>query len=93
MSMMSIETIIQEMIDICQKQGVEHLILFGSFATNTALERSDIDFAVKGCKDILKLEDAVEKIETLRKIDVVVYDNVRNQYLKEDIERYGKQIY
>lgn len=52
MSMMSIETIIQEMTDICQKQGVEHLILFGSFATNTALERSDIDFAVKGCKDI-----------------------------------------
>ena len=44
-----------------------------SFATNTALERSDIDFAVKGCKDILKLEDAVEKIETLRKIDVVDY--------------------
>ena len=40
MSMMSIETIIQEMIDICQKQGVEHLILFGSFATNTALEKS-----------------------------------------------------
>ncbi len=70
MSMMSIETIIQEMTDICQKQGVEHLILFGSFATNTALERSDIDFAVKGCKDILKLEDAVEKIETLCKIDV-----------------------
>ena len=62
--MMSIETIIQEMTDICQKQGVEHLILFGSFATNTALERSDIDFAVKGCKDILKLEDAVEKIES-----------------------------
>lgn len=47
----------------------------------------------KGCKDILKLEDAVEKIETLRKIDVVDYDTVRNQYLKEDIERYGKQIY
>lgn len=86
-SMMSIETIIQEMTDICQKQGVEHLILFGSFATNTSLERSDIDFAVKGCKDILKLEDAVEKIETLRKIDVVDYDTVRNQYLKEDIER------
>ena len=35
----------------------------------------------------------MEKIETLRKIDVVDYDNVRNQYLKEDIERYGKQIY
>ena len=36
---------------------------------------------------------SVEKIETLRKIDVVDYDTVRNQYLKEDIERYGKQIY
>ena len=93
MSMMSIETIIQKMADICRKQGVEHLILFGSFATNTASERSDIDFAVKGCKDILKLEDAVETIETLRRIDVIDYDAVRNRYLKEDIDQYGKQIY
>ena len=93
MAMMSIETIIEKMKDICHNQGVKHLILFGSFATNTASERSDVDFAVKGCKDILKLEDAVETIETLRKIDVVDYDAVRNQYLKEDIDQYGKQIY
>ena len=93
MAMMSIETIIEKMTDICRKQGVEHLILFGSFATNTASERSDVDFAVKGCKDIFKLEDLVETIETLRKIDVIDYDAVRNQYLKEDIDQYGKQIY
>ena len=93
MNVMPISEIIEKVTMICKKNNVKRLDLFGSFATGTATPTSDIDFAVKGCKDILKLEDAVEKIETLRKIDVVDYDTVRNQYLKEDIERYGKQIY
>lgn len=93
MAMMSIETIIEKMTAICRKQGVEHLILFGSFATNTAAERSDVDFAVKGCKNLFQLEDEVESIETLRKIDIVDYDAICSPYLKEDIDQYGKQIY
>ena len=93
MSMMSIETIIQEMIDICQKQGVEHLILFGSFATNTALERSDIDFIVYGVKDIETLREEIDEIMTLKKIDIFDYDEVCNQYLREDMDEYGRKIY
>ena len=30
---------------------------------------------------------------TLRKIDVIDYDACRNSFLKEDIEKYGRQVY
>jgi hypothetical protein len=39
------------------------------------------------------LEEAVEKIDTLRKIDFFYYDEIENKYLLEDIKKYGKQIY
>lgn len=76
-----------------EKNGVRRLDLFGSFATGTALPTSDIDFVVYGCGDILKLEKDLEEIDTLRKIDIFDYDSIRNEYLLEDIQKYGKQIY
>lgn len=88
---------IQEIIDrvsyICKRNGVKRLDLFGSFATGTATPTSDIDFVVYGCPDMLKLEADMESVETLRKIDVFDYDSIKNQYLLEDIQKYGKQIY
>ena len=53
----------------------------------------DIDFVVDGCKDLLKLERDLESIDTLRKIDIFDYDSIKNPFLLEDIEKYGKQIY
>lgn len=72
---------------------MERLDLFGSFATETATPTSDIDFVVYGCQDILKLEEDLEEIDTLRKIDIFDYDSIKNKYLLEDIQKYGKQIY
>lgn len=93
MKVMPIEKIIEQVTKICKKNDVEHLKLFGSYATGTATERSDIDFVVYGCKDLLKLEEELMQIETLRKIDVFDFDTIRNEFLLEDIEKYGKQIY
>lgn len=76
-----------------QKNGVKRLDLFGSFATGTATPTSDIDFVVYGCQDILKLEEDLEEIDTLRKIDIFDYDSIKNKFLLEDIQKYGKQIY
>ena len=78
---------------ICQDHGVERLDLFGSFATGTALPTSDIDFVVYGCKDVEKPERELEEIDTLRKIDIFDYDSIHNEFLLEDIKKYGKQIY
>lgn len=93
MNVMPTDELIRRVTDICRKNGVNHLKLFGSFATGTATPRSDIDFVVYGCDDILKLKDDIDEIPTLRTVDIFDYDNIHNKYLLEDIEKYGKQIY
>lgn len=92
-NVMSVEEIILRVEKICRENGVEHLSLFGSHATGNALARSDVDFIVYGCRDMDKLTEEVDNIETLRKIDLFFYEEIRNPYLKEDIKLYGKPIY
>ena len=53
----------------------------------------DIDFVVYGCGNIQRLEEEVLEIDTLRKIDLFHYEEIKNEFLLEDIRRYGKQIY
>lgn len=90
---MPVEQLISLVAEICRKNGVKHLSLFGSFATGTAAPRSDVDFIVYGCEDKETLLYEIDQIETLRKVDLFFYDEISNEFLLEDIERYGKQIY
>lgn len=90
---MQIEEILQEIIRICKNNSVTKVILFGSRAKGTALERSDIDIVVCGTKDIEKLREELEDIPTLYTIDVVDMDECRNELLLEDIKQYGRKIY
>ena len=41
----------------------------------------------------MQLEDDLLQIKTLRKIDIFDFDSIKNEYLLEDIKKYGKQIY
>ncbi|EOS70502.1 hypothetical protein C818_01528 [Lachnospiraceae bacterium MD308] len=93
MNVMPVSEVIDKVAAICKANGVKRLELFGSFATGTAAPTSDIDFVVYGCEDILRLEEALLEIETLRKIDIFDYDSIHNEFLLEDIKKYGKQIY
>ena len=93
MNTMPISELIEQVTEICKKNGVKRLVLFGSFATGTSTPTSDIDFVVYGCNNLIKLETDLEQIETLRKIDIFDYDSIHNEFLREDIHKYGKQIY
>ena len=93
MSNMSLNDIITQIEKICKHFEVEHLYLFGSYATGTATSTSDIDIIIKGGKDILSLKECIASIKTLKKIDIFEYEKCNNQFLKEDMELYGKQIY
>ena len=93
MNTMPISELIEQVTEICKKNGVKRLGLFGSFATGTSTPTSDIDFVVYGCNNLIKLETDLEQIETLRKIDIFDYDSIHNEFLREDIHKYGKQIY
>ncbi len=93
MNTMPIPELIEKVSAICKRNDIKHLKLFGSFATGTATPSSDIDFVVYGCPDIMKPEEDLTEIDTLRKIDILEYDSIHNPFLLEDIEKYGKRIY
>ena len=93
MNVMPVSELIDRVVEICKRNKVKRLDLFGSFATGTAMPTSDIDFVVYGCRDILQLEKDLEEIDTLRKIDIFDFDSIHNAFLLEDIKKYGKQIY
>lgn len=90
---MSINEVIDEIVEKCKKYEVEKVVLYGSWAKGTALERSDIDIAVYGVEKFCDLQDEIENIPTLYKIDMVCVDECQNKLLLEDIETYGRKIY
>lgn len=90
---MKVEEIIRQVAELCKEHGVEHLSLFGSYAKGTNTKYSDLDFIVYGDVDMELLREAADELMTLKKIDFFEYDLCRNQYLKEDMDRYAKKIY
>lgn len=90
---MQVEEIIEKIVEICQKYSADQVILFGSRAKGTALDRSDIDIAVSGVEDFGTMQEEAEMLPTLFKIDIVNLDICRNKELLEDIKKYGKKIY
>ena len=90
---MSTDDIILSVINICKENKVEHLSLFGSYAKGTETKYSDIDFVAYGVTDYLKLKEEIDDIPTLKKIDIFDYDATVNEYLIEDMDKYGKELY
>ena len=89
---MSIDEILEQVIHICKYHKTKEVILFGSWAKGTANERSDIDIAVRGIKDIEKLREDIEEIPTLRSFDIVDVEHCKNELLLKEIEQYGRKI-
>ena len=92
---MKVDEVIRETAKICRSFHAKEVILYGSRAKGTARERSDIDIAVSGVvsHDIYELQEELENIPTLYKIDLVDLDTCKNQLLLEDIKEYGREIY
>lgn len=86
--------VIKEVIEICKRRGVKHLYLYGSYANGTAKRTSDFDFAIQGFKGNLgDLTEELDNIRTLKEIDLVDYDSITNELLRENIDKYGRKIY
>lgn len=71
---------------------MQEVILYGSRAKGTAMERSDIDIAVSGVDNFELLVEKVEELPTLFSVNLVNMDTCRNQLLLEDIRQYGREI-
>lgn len=82
---------------ITQKVEVEKIIIFGSSVRKDGSRKSDIDIALVGVKDLDKIPslhlELNEELPTLREIDLVIFDNLENQKLKQRILNEGIVIY
>jgi len=87
--------VINQIVEVCSSYSeVQEIILYGSRAKGTALERSDIDVAIVGNHiDIEELRDQVDSIDTLLKIDLVDIKNSKNELLKNEVNKYGIILY
>ena len=85
---MTLAKVLEEVKKLCVKYQAQEVVLFGSRAKGTALERSDIDIAVSGVKAFDALEEEIEEIPTL----YLNMDTCRNELILEDIRKYGRKI-
>ena len=90
---MTINSILEEIINLAKKYSDSTVILFGSHAKGTATERSDMDIAVSGIPDAENLREEFDNLPTLYTIDLVNLDECGNQLLLEGIRKYGREIY
>lgn len=76
---------------------IEKVALIGSRAKGNYQKGSDIDLVIWGSKlnfsDYLKLISDLEELDIPYKVDVIKYDLIGNDNIKEHIQRVGKQLY
>ena len=87
------DRILRELSSFAQKYSITKIILFGSRARGTNIERSDIDIAVYGGNFEQFYWDVKEKTHSLLMFDIVQADAVISDELKQEIERDGVIIY
>ena len=76
---MRAEEVMQEVAKLCRSFHAKEVILYGSRAKGTAMERSDIDIAVSGVDNFESLVEKVEELPTLFSVDLVNMDTCRNR--------------
>ena len=89
---LKVEEVIEKIAKLCRDFGANKVLLFGSRAKGIALERSDIDIAVSGVKEVDLLIQKIDELPTLYSVDIVNMDNCTNELLLEDIRQYGREI-
>jgi len=91
------ETEIIRIVDVLREnQKVGDIILFGSRAKGNYKKGSDIDIAVHSdnltVSELLQLKSQLDELLLPYKIDVVVYENIQNQALRDHINRVGISV-
>ena len=75
--------------------GVEQVILYGSRAKGNYKEGSDIDLTVKGnltFDDLVKMSVTLDDLNLPWKMDLSLYNQIKNDDLLEHIDRVGVVI-
>ena len=77
---------------------VENAVIFGSRAIGNYKKGSDVDISITGSqitqKTLCQLDDLLNEEYPLPYFfDLIYYDDIHNQNLKQHIDKYGKEIY
>lgn len=78
--------------EICKKNEVKKVVLFGSRAKGLSRPNSDFDIAVWGSSDVENIREELDNLPTLYSADVVDMDTCSNPHLIREVEEYGIQI-
>ena len=88
----------KKLAEICRKNNIVFMAVFGSFARGEQNRRSDIDIAIefdrnseKSLLDLVRIENELRKIFR-RKIDLVVLKSL-SPYIIEDVKKEMWVIY
>jgi uncharacterized protein len=74
----------------------QRIVLFGSRAKGTQRDGSDIDLCLHGDVDasvLPSLQLTYDELYLPWKLDVVIYDTIKELALKEHIDRVGRVVY
>ena len=77
-------------------ESIEMVKIFGSRAKGNYKPASDIDFAIFGeidSKGLRHIACELDELSTPYKFDILNYNEIENQALKESIDNYGKIFY
>jgi len=76
--------------------SIEKAVVFGSRAKGTHTRYSDVDIALYGEVGLLEVEETrceLEELPLVYKFDVVAYNLIENEALREHIDRVGAVVY
>jgi predicted nucleotidyltransferase len=88
----------EKLAEICKKNDIQFMAIFGSFAKGKQNKKSDIDIAIefernseKGLLDLVRIENELRKIFK-RKVDLGIFSSL-SPYVIEDVKREMRVIY
>ncbi|MEM3574794.1 MAG: nucleotidyltransferase domain-containing protein [Candidatus Bathyarchaeia archaeon] len=93
-----VEGVEERLFEICQKNDVVFMALFGSFVRGEQKEGSDIDIAIefdrkskKSLLDLVRVENELRGIFK-RRVDLGIFSSI-NPHMMEDIKKEVRIIY
>lgn len=91
------ENLYNEIIELLKKENILKVILFGSRSRGDYKYNSDIDLAIifnnEDNDNYIKLFTKLEELNTLYKFDVIDFNKITNNKLKDEILKDGICIY
>jgi len=79
------------------EENIKKIILFGSRAKMTSKQGSDIDLALIGegidFRQLCRIGVTIDELDLPYEVDIVDYNSITNQELKNHIDRVGVEIF